>query len=577
MTGEPIPVDLGALKLTLDSNGSFARRVSLAGEELFRGIGFVVRDANWGTPALLGAVKVVHVPGGRRGTVTGRLETGGKDLSWSLVWTISPTRLEAQVSVTSQKGYATNRTGFVVLHSLGASRGRPVRISHPGGSVDESRFPDLVSPHQPFLDIAGMDYESTAGHRVSARFAGEVFETEDQRNWTDASYKTYCRPLKLPFPYRIAPGEVVEQTVTIDVAESGATAAKGPGRPVAGPASPLPRLGTSLPPGRPTAGQAQALSLLRLDFTAVEIALDEPNAIEGATESLAIIPGPVRLDLRQAAPSQVDEALRALAPTLAGRTVLGVTLWDTSDQAVAAARGILPQLLIGGGTGAFFTELNRMTAWPEVDYLSWTSNPTVHGFDDDTLGETMEALPDILRSARAKLPVKRFHIGPMTLGLRYNPNATTSEGRRRAADPDPRQGSPVAAAWLGATLAGFHGREVEALAFFEPAGPKGLVDARGKRTMAGHLLERLARHSGRPTVVLRWPGDVRSVGLLIAGAQGPELCIIHAEESQAVLPVPVGRWTRLEDLRPEGFAAIRRGPDKDIEMRGFSVAWLTGG
>ena len=29
---------------------------------------------------------------------------------------------------------------------------------------------------------------------------GDVFEMEDQRNWTDASFKTYCTPLRQPFP-----------------------------------------------------------------------------------------------------------------------------------------------------------------------------------------------------------------------------------------------------------------------------------------------------------------------------------------------------------------------------------------
>ncbi len=41
---------------------------------------------------------------------------------------------------------------------------------------------------------------------------GEVFEMEDQRNWTDASFKTYCRPLALPIPYRLEPSTPVRQT-----------------------------------------------------------------------------------------------------------------------------------------------------------------------------------------------------------------------------------------------------------------------------------------------------------------------------------------------------------------------------
>ena len=33
---------------------------------------------------------------------------------------------------------------------------------------------------------------------------------EDQRNWSDASFKTYSRPLALPFPYPVAAGEVLQ-------------------------------------------------------------------------------------------------------------------------------------------------------------------------------------------------------------------------------------------------------------------------------------------------------------------------------------------------------------------------------
>ena len=39
---------------------------------------------------------------------------------------------------------------------------------------------------------------------------GDVFETEDQRNWTDASFKTYCPPLRLPFPRPFEDGEEIE-------------------------------------------------------------------------------------------------------------------------------------------------------------------------------------------------------------------------------------------------------------------------------------------------------------------------------------------------------------------------------
>ena len=40
---------------------------------------------------------------------------------------------------------------------------------------------------------------------------------EDQRNWTDASYKTYVRPLALPWPYTLAAGAKFEQAITLTV------------------------------------------------------------------------------------------------------------------------------------------------------------------------------------------------------------------------------------------------------------------------------------------------------------------------------------------------------------------------
>jgi hypothetical protein len=48
---------------------------------------------------------------------------------------------------------------------------------------------------------------------------GDVFEMEDQRNWSDASYKTYVRPLALPWPYRIPAGETVTQRIVLDITD----------------------------------------------------------------------------------------------------------------------------------------------------------------------------------------------------------------------------------------------------------------------------------------------------------------------------------------------------------------------
>ena len=65
--------------------------------------------------------------------------------------------------------------------------------------------------------LRAITHEFFPGLKVSCRMEGDTFEMEDQRNWTDASYKTYVRPLALPWPYVIAKGETIDQTVTLTV------------------------------------------------------------------------------------------------------------------------------------------------------------------------------------------------------------------------------------------------------------------------------------------------------------------------------------------------------------------------
>ena len=97
------------------------------------------------------------------------------------------------------ESFEKNRIGFCVLHPIDGCAGTNCVIAHSDGSLEQSVFPEQISPDQVFRDIRSMKWMANTVH-CRLDFEGDIFETEDQRNWTDASYKTYSTPLSASFP-----------------------------------------------------------------------------------------------------------------------------------------------------------------------------------------------------------------------------------------------------------------------------------------------------------------------------------------------------------------------------------------
>jgi len=210
-------ITVGRLSFTLEEGA--LRHIRVGDDEIIRSIAFVVRDRDWGTLS-------------PRLSVQSR-ETNKENLSLHLNAVFESTDASLDVSIFIDAGadsltmraegmpkgdFETNRTGFTVLHPAGLA-GCPVSITHSDGSVEASAFPTLIDPWQPFMDIVAMTHRAN-GLKVSCAFEGDTFETEDQRQWGDASYKTYVRPLALPWPYILKSEEPVSQSVSIHWSEA---------------------------------------------------------------------------------------------------------------------------------------------------------------------------------------------------------------------------------------------------------------------------------------------------------------------------------------------------------------------
>jgi hypothetical protein len=349
---------------------------------------------------------------------------------------------------------------------------------------------------------------------------GDVFEMEDQRNWSDASFKSYCRPLSLPFPYDVAAGETIRQRVVLTARADEAVARpdggaepmvarmpqvmlaheaglsdlaaleRFPGVPV------LLRLNAETPEGdlRAVAGRAG---------TALEIVFDDLPGL-GALVARARAAGivPVRV---VALPASYLKSHQPEGPWPEGAR---------PGDAVAPLRAGFPEAAVGGGSLTNFTELNRCRPDPaSVDFVTFGNTAIVHAADDLSVWQTLEALPDIFATARGIAGGKPLHLGLLSIGMRSNPYGAAvapNPGLLKLpmAMDDPRQDTGFAAAYAVGVLARAATAGADSLALAMAGGPLGahgpLAEVvRAAAAMAGHEV-RITEAAG---VVVLTAGD----------------------------------------------------------------------
>ncbi|MBX2882746.1 MAG: hypothetical protein KTR32_22540 [Granulosicoccus sp.] len=496
------------------------RRIAWCDEELVRGLVWPIRDENWGTYAPEIISEEIEDTGDKF-VARLRFSVAGGRLSCDLnitAWTTGETEGEtqddtqgetrgavrAELTMTPQnQPFDTNRAGFTVLHPIRGTVGQPLTVVHSNGESEQSEFPRLISPDQPIMDIQQLSH-AVGDARVDIAFKGEVFEMEDQRNWSDASYKTYCVPLVFPFTYSI--NQAVKQSISVECSGGQRTDQNAEKQlltvqPVDGVA---PQIGLALERSwtgdaaqRTLAARAGASHLLiRVESEPdLGLLLDSANlcALSGAEIGAEIVLGDtedITNGLRNAA-EQFGESGLSPARILALRQSYlkshqPAGPWPEGPTPVdvcQAARAVFPNAKIGGGMMTNFTELNRCPPDPEYcDYITHANTAIVHASDDLSVLETLETLPRIFASAAELSGGKPYRLGLVSIGMRSNPYGedvaeNPTQIRRTMAREDPRHRGLFGAAWATGVLAATEDSAVEALCLAAPIGPFGIVYA----------------------------------------------------------------------------------------------------
>ena len=503
---EPIQLRAGPLSLQFEPLTGFLRYIRIGDHEIIRAIYGAVRDQNWGTvpPHLHNLTQRID-----KNSFALEFDVRCQQREIDYLWHGLITGSEDGTISYSFQGEARseffrNRIGICLLHPNLECAGQPCTVEHSDGTSEEGQFPKNIAAWQPFVDVRRISY-AVSGVRATITFEGDQFEMEDQRNWSDASFKTYCTPQSRPKPMLVRPAEQVRQTVELKIAK--------PERPVlpvllgrpaqlsiaTTPVHPLPPIGFALPANASplTPRQTERLRILRPAHLRVELRLAENFVpqLKTAVEQSNALGCPLHLALIIS-----DAALDELKNFSSRMSVVRprVALWllyhereeAIQERWVALAHELLtphaPGVLFAAGTLDFFTELNRNR--PPANsgaFPCFSINPQVHAFDDATMVENLAGAATQLESVRV-FSAKPAVVSPITLKIRTKGSAQPAG--ELPTDVDPRQMSLFGAGWTLGMIAQLAAtNNAHSLTFYETVGWRGLLEQESGSPLPAHF------------------------------------------------------------------------------------------
>jgi D-apionolactonase len=557
--------------LTADLEPGELRYLHVGGAELVRRIHVAVRDPVWDTvPGVFRDLSVHSTDGGFSIQFTARHTKDGIDFGWR-------GRIEGRADgsvlfamdgeALAEFEYA--KIGICVLHPLGTAAGRRYRGHSEAGPV-AGYLPEMIAPQviedgveQPlFPAVTELEIDVPDGRTAIFEFAGDLFEMEDQRNWTDASFKTYSTPQHLGSRFRARRGQPFSQQVRFRVAglpaAPGPTAADDALPATAGAPHDVPRLGLGV-----GAHPADPIRVLGPDHLRSELYLHKDRwradlaeaarqaRVTGCALELAVhLPGDPAVALAELAAQADDLGEVAVARVLIFGLRDEVTPAELVDLARAELAGVLRGAAFAGGSNIYFNELNRHRPdLSSADAIAYPVCPQLHATDEHSMAETFEGLAATVDTARHLYPGKPIIVSPITLRPRFNAHAGPADDGPGPDAADPRQPSLFTAAWTLGALAALTASDVHSVTWYETSGARGVMADAGSVFPVWHVLADLAElRRIAPARVLTPAGDREKAVMSFLRPDG-SMTILAANLTERPLTVTVGRL-------PEGPARV---------------------
>lgn len=581
------------------------RTISLDGVEAIRAVNFLARDSSWGTyRAKITNFNLYEDGDGFEVSYDGLCDGEGRFAYTMTITGSASGRIEMKTEGEALTDFPTNRLGFVVLHPAEAG-GMPLTVRHTDGRVEKTAFPELISPDQPVFDIAELTHAPAPGLTCSVTMDGDAFEMEDQRNWSDASFKTYIRPLAKPRPYLMPKGAKDAQRVEVVIsgaAKAGASSTGGARIAIGNAIGRMPRIAYFVDETRDIAAAVKAAPALpkasdlvvRFDIARgdgpplLKEAADLAKALGAALSVEAVFDttdpeqeAKAVVEAIRASGVSVEALLMAMRREFKSQPSNTVPPGErTRDGILAAVRAMGWKKPLGDGSPSHFTEFNRNRPGGTEDFVFFGPSAVVHSADDVSVMETLGAYPSILASAHAIAPEKPLWLGPCTLGMRHNPyGAAVADNPRKERVPmarnDPRHGALFGAAFMAGVAAQAVRGDVERLILAAPVGAFGLVEADGAARPVLAIFAAMAEATSHEALEVE-TGSPSVLALAYRAGGTVHMIVANITSEPVAVTLPAGA-TKVGLVGVEGAREGDARADAPLELGAYRTALVTVG
>ena len=325
--------------------------------------------------------------------------------------------------------YSVNRWGICFCLNTADWMGASVHASGNSYSLAQNISPQRVVNgvvQGLFPESHEMQFIAADKRYLKAISTGKVLEAEDQRNWTDNTYKIYSGSLKEPRPFTTSPGSSWKQSVNFEVGLPNQNNAD-PNKILVREIEALPSIGLQfnseslLNPD----DLEKALVLLEIDhlrinaesLTSQKIATTASNGLILETALLS---------------SNQDEVLKAEVLQLSEKVPAGSRLLIQREGRQVVESEDLPKNeslnTYIPGTDAYLVDLHR-EKFEFTNSVSYAIAPTVHSTDTETIFKTLSTQKESIEFAQKYLAPQVF-VSPITFSTRGNPETGHSRDQR---------------------------------------------------------------------------------------------------------------------------------------------------